>query len=312
MRKIFCAAFVSAAVVAGAAAAAMAQSYPERPITIVVAYAAGGSVDAVTRVLAREMGETLGQSVVVENQPGAGGAVAATQLMREEADGYTLMSTTSTTLTFDPHAGDLEFAVADFDPIGVISVFQEAFVTRTDSEWQTMEEVLERAKSTPMTYGSSTQIDRVIASIINSETGAQLTPVPTGGGADVMTAVLGGHVDLGYSAGIHASHVEAGDMIVLASLGEDRLVASPDAPTLQELGIDAASINYNVLVAPAGLPEDVHQTLVDAFEEAWATDAVQDVLEARKLGKLELTGSELGERLEAHSERYQQMLEAAE
>ncbi len=311
MRRMFSAGLLAAALVAGTAATVEAQTFPERPVTIVVGYAAGGSVDAVTRVLAHEMSDILGQSVIVENRPGAGGSVAATQIMSEKPDGYTLMSTTSTTLTFDPHAGDLAFDVSDFDPIGVISVFQEAYVTRTGSEWQTMQDVIERAKTTPMTYGSSTQIDRVITAIIAAETGAQLIPVPTGGGADVMTAVLGGHVDFGYSAGIHAGHVAAGDMIVLASLGEDRLVASPDAPTLKELGIDAASINYNVLLAPAGLPDDVRDILVRAFEEAWARDAVQSVIDARKLGKVELTGSALGEALRSHSESYRRMIEAA-
>src|SRR5690606_9649787 len=144
---------LAAALVAGTAATVEAQTFPERPVTIVVGYAAGGSADAVTRVLAHEMSDILGQSVIVENRPGAGGSVAATQIMSEKPDGYTLMSTTSTTLTFDPHAGDLAFDVSDFDPIGVISVFQEAYVTRTGSEWQTMQDVIERAKTTPMTYG---------------------------------------------------------------------------------------------------------------------------------------------------------------
>lgn len=289
-----------------------AQSFPEKPISLVVAFAAGGSVDTMTRALAGPVGTILGQPVVVENRTGAGGAVATTALKTARPDGYALVSVTSTTLTFDPQVSKLQFGLEDFTTIAAIGEFQEAYVAVPARGWKSFQDLIEAAKKGPLTYGSSTQMDRVVTSFVAKQAGVQLTPVPSRGGADVMTAVLGGHVNFGYSAGIHYSHVAAGNMVVLASLGDKRLRAFPQAPTLRELGYDVASINYSIILAPKGLPQPVHARLADAFARAAKDQAFTSLVGDRlNLGPLYLGPAELEQALRAHAATYKHMLAAA-
>lgn len=302
---------VAVGLLAGAGAAE-AQSFPEKPISLVVAYAAGGSVDTMTRALARPVGIILGQPVVVENRTGAGGAVAMTALMTARPDGYTLVSVTSTTLTFDPQVSKLQFGLDDFTPIAAIAEFQEAYVALPAKGWKSFQDLIGAAKKGPLTYGSSTQIDRVVTSLVGKQAGVQLTPVPSRGGADVMAAVLGGHVNFGYAAGIHYSHVAAGNMVVLASLGDKRLRAFPQAPTLRELGYDVASINYCIILAPKGVPQPVQARLADAFGRAAKDQAYTSLVDERlNLGPLYLGPAELAQAFHSHAAAYKRMLATA-
>jgi tripartite-type tricarboxylate transporter receptor subunit TctC len=302
------AAALAALGLAAAPAAVSAADFPTKPIRLVVAYAAGGSVDVLARMLAKHMSEDLGQPVVVENRPGAGGGVAATAIARAEPDGYTLLTTTSTSMTFDPHVNPVDYALDSFVYLRALAAFQEAFVALPDRPYQTFEALIEHARDRPLNYGSSNPLDKVVAAFVARQSGAGLIPVPMGGGADVMTAVLGGHVDFGYSAGIHASHVEAGNMVVLASMGDDRLVAAPEVPTLKELGFDIASVNLNVVAAPKGVPQAVLERLDAALGKAAAHPEFKALVEQRRLGPVDYGLDTLGDVLREHSETYEKAL----
>ena len=242
--------------------------YPERPIQLTTGFQVGGNVDAVARILAKAAGNILGQPMVVENKPGAGGGVAAAMLKSAKPDGYTLCLNMATAYTFNPHVGNSSYTVDDFTYIAASGKAQEAFVSSPDQPWKDWKAMIADARKKPLSFASMIPLDKMFLREVGKKEGVQFTAVPTKGGAEVITAVLGKHVDLGFSGGLHYSYAKAGQMTVLAGLGSERLVDFPDVPTLGELGYDITFENYVVITAPKGLPEEVNQKLSAAFAKA--------------------------------------------
>ena len=133
--------------------------------------------------------------------------------------------------------------------------------------------------------------------------------MPTRGGAEAVTQVMGGHVDLAYSSGAYFPQAMAGQVKVLAVLSDKRLKGLPDAPTLLELGYDIASVNLILFMAPKGLPADVRDKLIAAFAAAAKDEKVVDLMDKRNLGDIVLVGDELTETMRAHSARFKQMID---
>ena len=301
---------VLSAVLAWASAAAPASAaWPEKSITITVGFAAGGTTDVAARVVGEVLSRQLGQQVIIENKPGAGGAVAATALMKAAPDGYSLVANTSTTMTFDPHATQLAFGVDDFTYIAAIGEFPEAYIALPDKGWKTLADALAAGKQDGLNYASTTSIDRVVSQLIAKKSGTQLAAVPTRGGAEAVTQVMGGHVDLAYSSGAYIPQAMAGQVKVLAVLSDKRLGALPDAPTLLELGYDIASVNLILFMAPKSLPADVRDKLLSAFAAAAKDEKVVELMSKRNLGDVVLIGDKLAETMRAHSARFKQMID---
>ena len=301
---------VLSAVLAWASAAAQASAaWPEKSITITVGFAAGGTTDVAARVVGEVLSRQLGQQVIIENKPGAGGAVAATALMKAAPDGYSLVANTSTTMTFDPHATQLAFGVDDFTYIAAIGEFPEAYIALPDKGWKTLADALAAGKQDGLNYASTTSIDRVVSQLIAKKSGTQLAAVPTRGGAEAVTQVMGGHVDLAYSSGAYIPQAMAGQVKVLAVLSDKRLGALPDAPTLLELGYDIASVNLILFMAPKSLPADVRDKLLSAFTAAAKDEKVVELMSKRNLGDVVLIGDKLAETMRAHSARFKQMID---
>lgn len=301
---------VLSAVLAWASAAAQASAaWPEKSITITVGFAAGGTTDVAARVVGEVLSRQLGQQVIIENKPGAGGAVAATALMKAAPDGYSLVANTSTTVTFDPHATQLAFGVDDFTYIAAIGEFPEAYIALPDKGWKTLADALAAGKQDGLNYASTTSIDRVVSQLIAKKSGTQLAAVPTRGGAEAVTQVMGGHVDLAYSSGAYIPQAMAGQVKVLAVLSDKRLGALPDAPTLLELGYDIASVNLILFMAPKSLPADVRDKLLSAFTAAAKDEKVVELMSKRNLGDVVLIGDKLAETMRAHSARFKQMID---
>jgi tripartite-type tricarboxylate transporter receptor subunit TctC len=271
--------------------------YPERPITLLVSFRAGGNVDTLARLLAKPMGNTLGQPVLPVNKPGRGGGVAAMTLKRAEPDGYTLCLNIGTAYTFNPHTvKDPRYTVDDFRYISCVAQGQEAFVSLPDKPWKDWKGMIKTAKEKGgLTYSTFTPVERTFIKHIEKVEAVKLTPVPTKGGAGMVPQVLGGHVDFAFSGGIHYSYAKAGKMIVLASVGEDRLVGFPDAPTLIELGYGVAFSNPMTMAAPKGVPEEVVTKIDKAISTALKDPEVIDLIEnkvhwlASYMGPEELT-----------------------
>jgi tripartite-type tricarboxylate transporter receptor subunit TctC len=284
-------------------------AWPEKPVTITVGFGAGGTTDVAARAVGEVLARHLGQPVVIENKAGAGGAVAATALTKAAPDGYNLVANTSTTMTFDPHATSLTFTVDDFTWLAAIGEFPEAYIALPSKGWATLADAIAAGKGKGLNYASTTSIDRVVSALIAKRTGAPLSAVPTRGGAEAVTQVMGGHVDLAYSSGAYIPQAKAGQVKVLAVLSDKRLPSLPDAPTLLELGYDLASVNLIVFMAPKGLPQDIRTRLAEAFT-ATAKDAkITELMEKRSLGSTVLVGDALAQTMRDHSARFKAMIE---
>lgn len=299
-----------AAAISLTAAPAVAE-YPEKPVTITVGFGAGGGVDSITRAAADALSSALGQSIVVENQPGAGGGLAFTALKAKPADGYSLAAAISTTVSFDPHAGNVAFSIDDFDCIAAFGVFPEALVAQPARGWETFADVIAEAKTKPdgLTYASTTSLDRVVMAAIAKKEGITIKPVPTKGGAEAVAQTLGGHVDFAYSSGTYYAQARAGELMVLAGLGTDPVPGFEDAPTLKSLGYDISSVNQVIYLAPAGLADDVKARLVEAFEAAAKSPAVLNLLKTRNMGGFIVTGEKFDALIRNQSDRFQAAVE---
>jgi tripartite-type tricarboxylate transporter receptor subunit TctC len=302
---------VAAAMIALAGAPAQA-AWPERPVTITVAYGAGGTTDVVARAVGEALSKALGQPVIIENRPGAGGALATKALTNVKPDGYSLVGTTSTSITLDPQLTQLGYGLDDFTYIAAVGQFPEAFVALPSKNWKTIDDALDSAKAKGrLNYASTTTVDRMIATVIGKKAGTTLVPVPTKGGAEAVAQVLGGHVELAYSSGAWYPQAKAGDLAVMAVLGDSRLPEFPNAPTLRELGYDVSSINLIAFVAPKGLPDEVRKKLEDGFSQAAKDQAVVKLMDQRGLNNFVEIGDVLSRTMHSHSENYAKMIGAA-
>jgi tripartite-type tricarboxylate transporter receptor subunit TctC len=281
--------------------------FPEEPVTITVGFGAGGGVDSITRAAADTLSSELGQPIVVVNQPGAGGALALTALMAKPADGYSLAAALSTTVSFDPHVGDLTYDIDSFEYIAAFGVFPEALVALPSRGWTDFSDIVAEAKTKPdgLTYASTTSLDRVVMKNIAEKEGITIKPVPTKGGAEAVAEVLGGHVDFAYSSGTYYAQAQAGELDVMAGLGTDPVPGFEDAPTLTALGYDISSVNMVVYVAPAGIPNDAKAKLVEAFEAAAKAPAVLDLLAKRNMGSFVLTGDAFDEQIRKQNKQFE-------
>lgn len=285
-------------------------AWPEKPITVTVGYAAGGTTDVAARAVAEQVSKRLGQPVIVENKAGAGGAIAATALTKQAADGYNLVAITSTTITLDPQVTKLGYGLEDFTYVAAVGEFPEAFIGLPKHGWKNLSEALAAGKASGrMNYASSTSLDRMVTAVLGKKLGLQLTPMPTRSGAEVVTQVLGGHVDLGYSSGAYYPQAKTGELSVLAVLGENRLPGLPEVPTLKELGYGLSSVNLILFVAPKGLPVDVSAKLNAAFAAAGADPAIVELMNARSLNNVVETGETLTKTIERHSDGYKKLIE---
>jgi tripartite-type tricarboxylate transporter receptor subunit TctC len=299
---------LAAGLVLGVAPSADA-AWPEKPVTITVGFGAGGTTDVAARVVGEVLSKHLGQPVVIENKPGAGGALAATQLMKAPTDGYSLVANTSTTMTFDPHATSLTYTVDDFSYLAAIGEFPEAYIALPDKGWKTLNDALAAGKGKGLNYASTTSVDRVVSALIAKKSGTPLSAVPTKGGAEAVTQVMGGHVDLAYSSGAYIPQAQAGQVKVIAVLSDKRHPDIPDAPTLLDLGFDLASVNLITFMGPKDLPADIRAKLTAAFAAVAKDEKIVDLMKKRSLGTTVLIGDDLTNTMRAHSKSFKDMID---
>ncbi|MBP6020466.1 MAG: tripartite tricarboxylate transporter substrate binding protein [Burkholderiaceae bacterium] len=309
MKKI---ALQSAAIVALAwSMNAHASSWPNKPIIISVGFGAGGTTDVVARAVGEAVSRNLGQPVIIENKPGAGGAVAATALSRQKADGYNIVATTSTTLTLDPLLTKLSYKADDFTYVAAIGQFPEAYVALPNKGWKSIKDATAAAKKDgQLTVASNTALDKMLTAFIAKQDGVKLLPVPTRSGAEVVTQVMGGHVGIGYSSGAYYPQAENGDLVVLGALADSRISGLPEVPTLKEQGYDISSVNLVLFVAPKDLPADINQRLTEAFDAAGKDPHVLELLKRRSVDAITLNGPLLQQTVNNHIAGYQRLIDA--
>jgi tripartite-type tricarboxylate transporter receptor subunit TctC len=254
-----------------ATSVAIAQDFPARPVTLIVPWPAGGSTDLAMRALTTATEKYLGQSIVIENRPGAAGTLGATAMTTAKPDGYSVTQVPITVFRI-PH-----MTKAGYDPltdltylIGV-SGYTFGVVVRADAPWKTWEELVTFAKANPgkLSYGTpgaNTSL-HVTMEDIAYRYGIKWTHVPFRGNADNMQALLGGHIDASADATGWSPHVEAGKMRLLVTWGGERTKRWRDVPTLKELGYDVVSTSPYGIAGPKGMDAKVTKVLHDAFKK---------------------------------------------
>lgn len=256
-----------------------AEEWPTRPLTMVIGFNVGGSTDIQGRVLANVMEEYLGQPVNVVNRPGAGSAVAFTQLANNTDEGYTFLYGGTTALTFTPIITEVEYEIDDFEYLAAVSLGQNAIVASSQKPYSNWEELIAYGTENPMTYAQQTALDQAIMERVAEEANLDVAIVPTGGGGGMAPLVLGGEVDFAYSGGTHAQYTPSGEMNVLAFLSAERSPFYPDVPTLVELGYNYAIEDYRVIIVPAGIPDAAKERLIAAAEFASTHERFVEVTE---------------------------------
>lgn len=273
---------LAGATLAASALSSRAQSFPVRPIRLVIAFPAGGPTDITMRSLADGASRILGQSVIVENKPGAGGTLPAQTLQTSIADGYTLAQIPlgvfrlpyTTKINWDP--------VKDISYVLNVTGYAFGLVVPIDSPLKTWTHYVGWAKANPgkLTFGSTGTLTspHLTMELIAQKLGLQLLHVPYKGSADLMTALMGGHIMSAADSTGFATLVESGKLRVLNTWGAQRLAKFPDAPTLMELGLDLVQNSPFGIGAPKGTPPDVVKRLHDAFKQAMEQDSYKTAL----------------------------------
>jgi tripartite-type tricarboxylate transporter receptor subunit TctC len=283
--KKWIAAATAIGLVAGVNGAA-AQNYPNRAITLVIPFAPGGSTSIVGRAIADKMSELLGEKVVVDNRPGAGGTVGTKAVAKSEPDGYTLVLGYTGTLAIGP---SLYKSVGydprkDFAPIGLIGNAPNSLVVNPSFPAKTVAELIAYAKANPakVNFGSAGAgtASHITGEYFARSAGITLVHIPYKGTGPALTDLLGGHIPMAF-APIPASHpnVSAGKLRALAVTSITRSGLLPDVPTMVEAGLPGfdASLYYG-LAAPAGTPRTIIDKLNKVLREALASEEVKKQL----------------------------------
>jgi len=272
-----------------AAAGAWAADYPVRPVTLVVAFTPGGASDVLARVLARAMEQTLGQPLVIENRPGAGGNVAGETVAHAVPDGYTLLVGNNAILAtngalyskvgFDPEA--------DFAPIGLIGSQANILVVNPSLPVHSLAELIALARANPgkLNFASSGHglAAHLAGELFKAATAVDLVHVPYKGAAPALQDVIAGHVQMMFAtASSVMSHIREGSVRPLAVTTLRRSAVAPDLPTLDELGLKGFdATTWHGLVAPARTPPEViellHRALAAALADAAVAKSLRDL-----------------------------------
>lgn len=261
-----------------AVSANAADDYPARPVHLVVPFPAGSTTDAMARFLGERVAKTLGQSVVVENKAGAQGSIAASEVSRAKADGYTLLVDTNSTQSANVHLfKQLPYDPArDFAAITQFTMNPLVLVVRPDLPAKNVEEFLAYAKANPgkLNYGTGNTGSLAAAQMLKSMAGIQAMDVPYAGTPQAITDVLAGRLDFMITdISVTRPYVEAGKLRALAVTPKARVASFPDVPTFAEAGLpDYEFVAWGGLFAPAGTPAPVIERLNQAFVQALNSD----------------------------------------
>jgi tripartite-type tricarboxylate transporter receptor subunit TctC len=269
-------------VLAGSAAAE-ADDYPNRPITLVVPFPPGGSTTIVARIIGDKLAEALGQQIVVDNRGGAGGTIGTRAVSKSAPDGYTLLLGYTGTLAIGPtlYPGAGYDPRKDFEPIGMIGHAPNSLVVHPSFNVHSVKELIAYAKANPgkVNYGSAGvgTVSHVAGVYFANAAGIQLTHIPYKGTGPALADLLGGHIPMAF-APIPATHasIAEGTLRGLAVTSAKRSSLLPDVPTIAEAGVPGfeASLFYG-LVAPAGTPRPIIDKLNKALRDVLATDEVR-------------------------------------
>jgi putative tricarboxylic transport membrane protein len=294
--------------------AAAAETFPSKPINLIVHASAGGGSDIFARTMAAtfEKEKLLPQPIVVENKPGGSGAIAFGYVASKKGDPHFMVTAVTSFLT-TPLSGKSPVGLKDFTPIANFAFDEYMVIVKADSRFKSMKDIVTEAKANPkkITVGG-TQLgssDSICAYLIEKETGTKLNYIVFNSGGEVNAALLGGHVDMGVAnPGEALELVKAGKVKVLGVFSEKRLALAPDVPTLTEQGIKAVYVQNRGLVGPAGIPADALKVLVDALHKYSQTATFKEYVKNNMLSEAWMDSETFGKWLEKENDRYKELL----
>jgi tripartite-type tricarboxylate transporter receptor subunit TctC len=262
------------------------QTFPSKPITMVVGFEPGGGTDTVARVVAKFLADNVGQQVVVENRAGAGGNIAVDYTIRSAPDGYTLVLANVGSLTVNPHLMKLGYdPLTDLAPVTMAVVFPNIIVTHPKANAKTLAEFVKRAKEKPntVTYGSSGVggAGHLAGALLEQVANIQLVHVPYKGGGPAMRGLVGGEIDAYISTPVAAMpHIQSGRVFAIASTGAKRSTALPNVPTIAESGYPGyEAVNWYAYLVPAKTPRPIVEQLNRELGKVLRTPAAVKLLE---------------------------------
>jgi tripartite-type tricarboxylate transporter receptor subunit TctC len=255
---------------------AAAQSFPVKPIRVIVPFEAGGAMDVVLRVIGKRISDDGGPQIVVENKTGAGGAIGVMAVRDATPDGYTLAEVSSSTHVLNPHTtATIPYdPVKDFEPIAMLVRVPTLLAVPSGSPAKSLADLLALARKNPngLSYGSAGigSAPHITGALLAKETGAPMTHIPYRGMAGAMNDLIGGRIDFAFSSiASLGGTVADGTVRVLAVAGSSRLKAYPDLPSMAELGLPAVDVDlWFGVVAPSGTSADVVSKLNAIFVKA--------------------------------------------
>lgn len=318
MMKI-CKTFACSTVLATAALAAPAHAaYPERSITLVVPYPAGGSADVLSRLLADGLTSRYGKPVVIENRSGAGGHIGADYLLSQPADGYTLMlGTIAHNGAYSMYKNLRYNPATDLVPVAMFAEAPNVLIVPKDSPLNSVQDILDTARAEPgkLNYasagvGSGTHM---AAELFKYQGKVDITAIPFRGGAPALTALLGGQVDMNFETGVTATQaIDSGRARALAVTGKERSTTFPDLPTVAEAGLPDyfMTLWYTVSVS-SKVPEAIQKQLNEDINAIVKTEAFTKRMRALGVEPVIHTQAEAIARNEMEAERWKNVIEAA-
>ncbi|HZD27997.1 MAG TPA: tripartite tricarboxylate transporter substrate-binding protein [Xanthobacteraceae bacterium] len=283
MRRIICNA-VAGIVLLLAPLIASAQDWPTRAVTMVVPYAAGGPVDTLARILAARLSEILGQQVVVENIPGAGGMTGSSRVAKATPDGYTVLDSGSAVLAINQslYKKPLYNAVTDFEHVALFSDSARVLIARKDLPANTLAEFVAYAKANQarMQFGSAGAGSgmHVCAVLLDAAMGTKITHVPYRGSAPALQDLMGGRIDfVAEQISTALPQIQGGTVKAIATLGLERAPGLEQLATAQELGLRGLDCgSWGSLSFPKGTPDEIVRRLAKAVDDAVDTPAVRE------------------------------------
>jgi tripartite-type tricarboxylate transporter receptor subunit TctC len=297
--------------------AATAQTYPVKPIRVINPFSPGGSLDLVARALARTMSTELGQPVVVENRPGAGGNIGVEAVAKSPPDGYTLLAVQSS-LTINPSLlKQVPYdPVKDFEPVSKMSSYMFFLVVHPSTQARSVQQLIALAKSRPdqLTYasvgiGSGTHL---AGELFKSMSGTRMIHIPYKGSGPSIIDLVGGHVALMFGSTSVLPHVQTKKLVLLGVTGARRSGFVPQAPTIAESGLPGYEITaWNAMFAPAGTPQAIVNRLNALVKSGLANNETRTVMEAQGLDATPSTPAELGQLVKTELTKWSKLIRGA-
>ena len=285
-------------VLAGSAAA-----YPNRPVRLVVSAPAGTAPDIIARLVAPKMSEQLGQPIIIDNKAGANGNIAAGEVSKAPADGYTLLMTVAGTITANPSLYPRS-AVTDLEPITQVVTNDFIVATRANLNVKTLPDLLALIRSQPGKINAATTANgsfpHLSAELLKKDSGLDFTIVKHNGGHAAGTSVAGEHTDFVIETrAVLSSFVDAKKLVAIASTGPTRNVLSPDLPTVAEAGLPGYSMmGWIALLGPKGLPPQVASALHKAVSDAISDPTIRDRLATMQFSPIVNTPADFAKNIE--------------